>query len=40
MTTCSASKAASFWTQRVKSTDELAAVLSYSLPEQIHQAYQ
>ena len=34
-----AKKAEDFWTQRVKGTNELAAVLSYSLPIYVNEAY-
>jgi ubiquinone/menaquinone biosynthesis C-methylase UbiE len=39
MTTYDAKKAEKFWTQRVKGTNELAAVLSYSLPAFVNEAY-
>jgi SAM-dependent methyltransferase len=39
MVTYDPGKAESFWSARVKSTDELAAVLSYSLPKEINQSY-
>src|SRR5262245_32905035 len=39
MTDYSAHKAEEFWTQRLKSTNELAAVLSYNLPGYVNEAY-
>jgi 2-polyprenyl-3-methyl-5-hydroxy-6-metoxy-1,4-benzoquinol methylase len=39
MVNYSASRAEDFWTRRVKGTNELAAVLSYGLPDEINEAY-